>query len=171
MHGLGCAEEQGCIADIDFLCGTFGKALASVGGYIVCSKVIHDYLVNRMRTLIFTTALPPVNLQWTCFVMERLDDFAPQREHLKRISDLLRHALQSKGYACPSTSHILPMTIGESSKAILTAEELQRKGFYALPVRPPTVPEGTSRIRFSLTAAITVEEVESLINAINIQSQ
>lgn len=171
MHGLGCAEEQGCIADIDFLCGTFGKALASVGGYIVCSKVIHDYLVNRMRTLIFTTALPPVNLRWTCFVMERLDDFAPQREHLKRISDLLRHALQSKGYDCPSTSHILPMTIGESSKAILTAEELQRKGFYALPVRPPTVPEGTSRIRFSLTAAITAEEVESLINAINIQAQ
>lgn len=162
-HGLGCAEEQGCLADIDFLCGTFGKALASVGGYVVCSKEVHDYLVNKMRTLIFTTALPPVNLMWTCFVLERLDEFASLREHLKRISSLLKHALVNKGYACPSTSHILPMTLGESCDAVLQAEALQCKGFYALPVRPPTVPEGTSRIRFSLTAAITEKEVNELI--------
>lgn len=171
QHGLGCAEEQGCIADIDFLCGTFGKALASVGGYIVCSKVVRDYLVNRMRTLIFTTALPPVNLQWTQFIMERLDDFAPRREHIKRISATLRTALLQKGYDCLSTSHILPLTIGDSHEAVLTAEELQRKGFYALPVRPPTVPEGTSRIRFSLTAAITEEEISKLIKLINNKPQ
>ena len=57
QRGLGVAEEQGCLKDIDFLCGTFGKAMASVGAYVVCRKVIRDYLVNRMRTLIFTTAL------------------------------------------------------------------------------------------------------------------
>lgn len=167
LHGLGCAEEQGCIADIDFLCGTFGKALASVGGFIVCSGVIRDYLVNRMRTLIFTTALPPVNLEWSLFIMERLDGFTSRREHIRRISDTLRAALRQKGYDCPSTSHILPLTIGDSREATLTAEELQRKGFYALPVRPPTVPEGTSRIRFSLTAAITEAEIENLAKAIN----
>lgn len=161
--GLGCAEDQDCLADIDFLCGTFGKALASVGAYVVCSKLVHDYLVNKMRTLIFTTALPPVNLMWTQFVLERLSDYRPQREHLKHISILLKEALLEKGYACPSASHILPMTIGESGAAVLKAEELQRKGFYALPVRPPTVPEGTSRIRFSLTAAITEEEINHLI--------
>lgn len=162
-HGLGCAEEQGCVADIDFLCGTFGKALASVGGYIVCSQTIHDYLVNKMRTLIFTTALPPVNLMWTFFVLERLDRFHLQREKMQRISFLLKEALINKGYVCPSTSHILPMTLGDSNDAVMKAEELQRKGFYALPVRPPTVPEGTSRIRFSLTAAITEEEIRRLI--------
>lgn len=162
-HGLGCAEEQGCLDEIDFLCGTFGKALASVGGYIVCSKIVREYLINKMRTLIFTTALPPVNLMWTYFVLERLASFHKQRERLKHTSALLKSALQQKGFVCPSTSHILPMTIGDSGEAILKAEELQRKGFYALPVRPPTVPEGTSRIRFSLTAAITEEEVEALI--------
>lgn len=165
-HGLGCAEEQDCVADIDFLCGTFGKALASVGGYIVCSRTIRDYLVNKMRTLIFTTALPPVNLMWTLFVLERLDSFNTQREKLQQISSLLKAALIKKGYDCPSSSHILPMTLGDSGDTVLKAEALQRKGFYALPVRPPTVPDGTSRIRFSLTAAITEEEIRNLIEAL-----
>ena len=149
-----------------FLCGTFGKALASVGGYIVCSKTIRDYLINKMRTFIFTTALPPVNLLWTFFILEHLDSFSFRRERLKRISSLLKDALVKKGYACPSTSHILPMTIGDSGDTVLKADFLQRKGFYALPVRPPTVPEGTSRIRFSLTADITEEEIKSLIELI-----
>lgn len=165
-HGLGCAEEQDCVADIDFLCGTFGKALASVGGYIVCSRTIRDYLVNKMRTLIFTTALPPVNLMWTLFVLERLDSFNTQREKLQQISSLLKAALIKKGYDCPSSSHILPMTIGDSGETVMKAEVLQRKGFYALPVRPPTVPDGTSRIRFSLTAAITEEEIRNLIESL-----
>lgn len=165
-HGLGCAEEQGCIADIDFLCGTFGKALASVGGYIVCSQVVRDYLVNKMRTFIFTTALPPVNLMWTLFILERLDTFTHERENLKQLSLLLKEALRERGYDCPSPSHILPMTIGDSGATVLKAEDLQRKGFYALPVRPPTVPEGTSRIRFSLTAAITEDEIKNLIRTL-----
>lgn len=165
-HGLGCAEEQDCVADIDFLCGTFGKALASVGGYIVCSRTIRDYLVNKMRTLIFTTALPPVNLMWTLFVLEHLDSFNIQRQQLQQISSLLKAALMKKGYDCPSSSHILPMTLGDSGETVLKAEALQRKGFYALPVRPPTVPAGTSRIRFSLTAAITEEEIRNLIEAL-----
>ncbi|MCQ6453595.1 hypothetical protein NPN23_24200, partial [Vibrio parahaemolyticus] len=69
----------------------------------------------------------------------------------------------------PSVSHIVPMIIGASEDTILKAEELQRKGFYALPVRPPTVPDGTSRIRFSLTADITEREIDQLIKLINIR--
>ena len=156
QRGLGCAEEQDCINDIDFLVGTFGKALASAGAYIVCRKVIREYLINKMRTFIFTTALPPVTVQWTSFMLERLAGFRQRRE-----------ALRNKGYDCPSTSHIVPLITGESCVAIRKAEELQRKGFYALPVRPPTVPEGTSRIRFSLTAEIRESEMEKLINEIS----
>ena len=75
-------------------------------------------------------------------------------------------ALKEKGYTCPSDSYIVPMIVGKSSDTILKAEELQRHGFYALPVRPPTVPEGTSRIRFSLTAEIREEEIRKLIKII-----
>ena len=149
--GLGCAEEQECISDIDFLVGTFGKALASTGAYIVCRKVIREYLVNKMRTFIFTTALPPVIIQWTSFVFTRLPNFRQRREKLQLVSSKLKETLEHKGYVCPS-----------SSIAVRKAEELQRKGFYALPVRPPTVPEGTSRIRFSLTAEISEEEIVRL---------
>lgn len=164
--GLGCAEEQDCINDIDFLVGTFGKAIASAGAYVACRNVIRDYLINKMRTFIFTTALPPVNVQWTSFILERLSGFQEKRQHLLRTSRKLKEALVCKGYACPSVSHIVPMLVGDSKDAILKAEELQRKGFYALPVRPPTVPEGTSRIRFSLTADITEKEIDELINSI-----
>ena len=167
QRGLGCAEEQDCINDIDFLVGTFGKALASAGAYIVCRKVIREYLINKMRTFIFTTALPPVTVQWTSFMLERLSGFRQRREALRFLSNQLREALKNKGYDCPSTSHIVPLITGESCVAIRKAEELQRKGFYALPVRPPTVPEGTSRIRFSLTAEIRESEMEKLINEIS----
>ena len=165
--GLGCAEEQDCINDIDFLVGTFGKAIASAGAYIVCRQVIREYLINKMRTFIFTTALPPVNIQWTAWVLQHLSALQYKRTHLLRISEKLKTALTGKGYHCPSVSHIVPMIIGASEDAILQAEELQRKGFYALPVRPPTVPEGTSRIRFSLTADITEHEIDQLIALIN----
>lgn len=165
-QGLGCAEEAGCIREIDFLVGTFGKAAASAGAYIVCQRTIRKYLVNRMRTLIFTTALPPINIAWTLFIVRRLAEFRERRIHLKNISNILREALKEKGYTCPSNSYIVPMIVGKSSDTILKAEELQRHGFYALPVRPPTVPEGTSRIRFSLTAEIREEEIRKLIKII-----
>ena len=165
--GLGCAEEQDCINDIDFLVGTFGKAIASVGAYIVCRQLIREYLINKMRTFIFTTALPPINIQWTSWMLERLSALQHKRAHLLQISEKLKVALTAKGYNCPSVSHIVPMIIGASEDTILKAEELQRKGFYALPVRPPTVPDGTSRIRFSLTADITEHEIDQLIKLIN----
>lgn len=166
-HGLGVAEEQGCIRDIDFLCGTFGKTMASVGAYVVCRKVLRDFLVNRMRTLIFTTALPPVCVAWTKFVFERLDCWQEKRKHLAVISGRLQEAFRSRGYNCPSESHIVPLTVGESGNAVLKAEEFQRKGFYVLPVRPPTVPEGTSRLRFSLTASVTDEELDRLLQVLD----
>ena len=165
-HGLGCAEESGCIRDIDFLVGTFGKAAASAGAYIACCRTIREYLVNRMRTFIFTTALPPTSIAWTLFIVRKLAGMQDRRKHLASISRMLREALQAKGYDCPSVSHIVPLVVGPSADTVLRAEMLQRHGFYALPVRPPTVPEGTSRIRFSLTADIEEREIEEIIQYI-----
>ena len=89
-----------------------------------------------------------------------------RRAHLQHISRKLREAVAGQGYTCPSVSHIVPLIVGSSEDTVIKAEALQRKGFYALPVRPPTVPEGTSRIRFSLTADITEEEIDQLITLI-----
>lgn len=165
-HGLGVAEEQGCIKDIDFLCGTFGKALGSIGAYVVCRERIRNYLVNKVRPFIFTTALPPVNIAWTKFLLERLSQWDDRRQWLAEASSRLRTCIREMGCECTSESQIVPLTLGASEKAIEKAAEMQRKGFYVLPVRPPTVPEGTSRLRFSLTAAITPEEISRLIRTL-----
>lgn len=164
-NGLGVAEEQDCIQDIDLLIGTFGKALASMGAYLICSRTVREYLINRMRPLIFSTALPPAQIAWTRFLFERLPEFTSLREQLSLTSHLLANALEGKGGEA-SESHIIPYIIGDNTDCIRKAEELQRKGFYCLPVRPPTVPKGTSRIRFSLTADVTVEEIDTLIHHI-----
>ena len=163
--GLGMAEEMGCMGDIDLLVGTFGKALASMGAYVVCSSIVREYLVNRMRPLIFSTMLPPVQVAWTRFVFERLPELGGEREHLKRISRLLASALQGRGGEI-SASHIVPFIVGENEACIEVAEQLQRKGFYCLPIRQPTVPQGTARIRFSLTADVTEEEIQELLDVI-----
>lgn len=164
-NGLGIAEEQGCIGEIDLLVGTFGKALASMGAYIVCDRTIREYLINRMRPLIFSTALPPFQIAWTRFIVELLPEITPLRERLAQTSHILAEALKGKGGEV-SGSHIIPYIIGDNKDCILKAEELQRKGFYCLPVRPPTVPKGTARIRFSLTADVTIEDLQPLIQTL-----
>lgn len=98
--------------------------------------------------------------------MQRLNQFQKEREHLAKISRKVAEAIRSKGLPCPSDSHIIPYQTGESVAAVQKAEELQKKGFYVLPVRPPTVPEGTSRLRISLNAAISDETIDQLIHAL-----
>lgn len=163
QHGLGCAEEQGVTKDIDFLMGTFGKALGSEGAFVVCSRTAREYLVNRMRPFIFTTALPPVSVTWTLFVLRRLTRMEKRRKRLAALSTRLHQALHTAGMPDLSSSHILPIMVGDSADTILKAEALQRHGFYVLPVRPPTVPAGTSRLRLSLRADLTNDEMDSLI--------
>ena len=164
--GLGIAEEQNCIQDIDFLVGTFGKALNSVGAYVICNTITREYLINKMRTLIFTTALPAINLMWTHFILQKLDIFNTKRAKLCNISKLLKEALANQGYLSNSASHIIPMVVGETHQTMLKSQELREKGFYVLPIRPPTVPHGTSRLRFSLTAGITDLDIRELINSL-----
>ncbi|KYQ71760.1 8-amino-7-oxononanoate synthase [Acinetobacter pragensis] len=163
MQGLGCAEEYGVIDDIDLLAGTFGKAMASVGGYLICHPVIREYLINSMRPLIFSTAQPPICMAWTNFIFQKVLDLNPQRQHLQQLSQSLQQAVTAKGYDCPSSSHIVPVIIGESQKTVEKAQMLQAAGFYIMPVRPPTVPQHSSRLRISLTAQITQSDLHQLM--------
>lgn len=159
--GLGVAQEQACMDAIDLLVGTFGKALASVGAYVICSRLIKQYLINAMRPLIFSTALPPINVAWSYFIFNRLPNFAQQRKQLAAVSDYLRDRLSQPTI---SQSHIIPYLVGANHASVALSLQLQDKGYYALAVRPPTVPTGTARLRFSLTAAIEPAELDSLIS-------
>ena len=164
-HGLGCCEEQGCAADIDFLVGTMGKAWASLGAYVICTSALREYLVNTVRPFIFTTALPPVNIAWSRFVLGRFSsaDAAARRAHLAGIASMMHAFVDSLGQSVRSTSQIVPVITGENQRTLDIAGHLQREGFYIMGIRPPTVPAGASRLRISLTAATSREDVEALI--------
>ena len=165
-QGLGCAEQYGVLDQIDFLVGTFGKAIASVGGYIICDSIIRDYLINKMRPLIFSTALPPISMAWSDFIFNKVLSMQQQRQHLAEISQYLQQAVIGKGFSSPSSSHIIPIILGESQAAIEKARYVQQQGFYAMPVRPPTVPQNSSRLRISLTSLVQKNELEQLVECL-----
>ena len=165
-QGLGCAEQYGVLDQIDFLVGTFGKAIASVGGYIICDSIIRDYLINKMRPLIFSTALPPISMAWSDFIFNKVLNMQQQRQHLAEISQYLQQAVIAKGFSSPSSSHIIPIILGESQAAIEKARYVQQQGFYAMPVRPPTVPQNSSRLRISLTALVQKNELQQLVECL-----
>ena len=162
-NGLGVAEETETIGEIDLLVGTFGKALASMGAYVVCHEVVRKVLINRARSLIFATALPPLCIATTLHWWRLLPTLRGERTHLKALADRLRQALRARGLQTDGDSHIVPWTIGENDDALAVATTLRRHGFNASAVRPPTVPPHTARLRFSLTAALTIDQLDRLI--------
>ena len=162
-NGLGIAEQANVIADIDLLVGTFGKALASMGAYVVCDQILKECLINQMRPLIFSTALPPFNVAWTHFIFERLPQFSKERTHLEQLSAFLRQEVEHRTQIMPSQTCIVPYILGENDATLAKAKDLQEQGYYCLPIRPPTVPKDTSRIRLSLTADMTMDEVKQFV--------
>lgn len=162
-NGLGLAEENGVLKDIDFLVCTFGKALAGYGAYLICNNAIKDYLINKARTFVFSTSLPPILMQWNHFIMTLLPEMKSKRRHLLNKSRILIQALKNKGYEVPSSSHIIPIICGSAEKALVKTKIMQENSFYALVVRPPTVPQNTCRVRISLNAEIDYEDLEKLI--------
>lgn len=158
-EGQGLCEDCGTMAAIDIVIGTFGKAFASAGAYAVMDELVRDYLVNRMRTVIFTTALPPLNLSWSLFVLEKQRSMQRQRQHLQQLAARLRDALASAGIRTDGASQIIPAILGPDAVAVEKATLLRDHGILALPVRPPTVPENTARLRFSLRADLSWEEL------------
>lgn len=150
--GLGVAEALGILNETDLIVGTFGKAIGSVGAFVTGSKVLIDYLINKSRSFIFSTAIPPINVAFTKWVIEnKLDKTLAKR---KRMLNL--------GKNMGSKSHIIPVIIGDNKNTVDLCNVLFHNGYFTLPIRPPTVPVGTSRIRLSLTSDIEDNELNKL---------
>ncbi|MCI5227095.1 MAG: 8-amino-7-oxononanoate synthase [Candidatus Electrothrix sp. AX2] len=162
LNGLGLAEEQGVTKQIDLLVGTFGKAWGGQGAFVVCEETIYIYLVNTARSLIFTTALPPVNIHWLNFILPLIPTMNRERQQLHTLTQQLSHGLQEQGLATCGNSHILPIMIGNEAQTVNTAKQLQGQGFWVQAIRTPTVPRGTARLRLSLTAALQAKQLTAL---------
>jgi 8-amino-7-oxononanoate synthase len=160
--GLGLCETAGVVQQIDIITGTFGKALASTGAYAVMSSLFREYLINTMRSFIFTTALPPAILGWSLLTLKRQASMNLERKCLLQLASRLRNALIAHSLDVPGESHIVPVVTGSNALAVALAAKLRDAGFLCLPVRPPTVPEKSARIRISLRSTLEWEDLERL---------
>ncbi len=150
--GLGVSEDLGLLKDVDLLIGTFGKAIGSMGAFATGKKILIDYLINSARSFIFSTALPPVNIAFSKWIIE--NELPQTYEKRKKMLEL--------GKKFGSESHIIPVIIGSNEKTVEMCDILYKNGYFTLPIRPPTVPQGTSRIRLSLTSDIEEKDLEKL---------
>ncbi|MGV1100797.1 8-amino-7-oxononanoate synthase [Thiovibrio sp. JS02] len=153
-NGGGVIEEEGLSRKVDLAMGTFGKALGSYGAYVAASREMVEYLVNRARSFIFSTALPPAVAAASLAAVRLIQEEPNLRHELWEKIALFKEALRSGGMTADlGPSQIIPVVLGESGTALVKAERLRERGFYVTAVRPPTVPEGSARLRFSITRA------------------
>ena len=162
--GTGMAREMGFDTEIDVLIATLGKAMASCGGFIITDAETREVLVNRMRTLIFSTALPPINLLWSDFLLRRLPAMNDRRKHL---TSLVARFKTQMSPSIVTPTHILPLMAGDNRRALELAARLRENGFWTTAIRYPTVPRGAARIRISLNAALTTEDTDRFIQVWN----
>jgi glycine C-acetyltransferase/8-amino-7-oxononanoate synthase len=167
-HGVGAVgpEGRGAVADagvedeVDIVIGTLGKSLGSYGAYACCDRTMAKYLVNTARSLIFSTALPPPAVAGALAALELLVEQPERVFKLQRNARLLRQELADEGIDIQSETQILPIVIGSASAAVAASERLLERGIFAQAIRPPTVPEGTSRLRLAVMASHSAAELK-----------
>jgi 8-amino-7-oxononanoate synthase len=165
-EGRGIAAELGVQREALAIVHTCGKALASAGAFGCGWKTLQDYLINRARTFIFSTAMPPYLAGQIRSAISLAREAESERAHLRRIASALREGLAAAGlHTGTSSTHIVPILLGSNEMALHVASGLQRSGFAAKAIRPPTVPPGTARIRISLTSRITLDDIRGLVAA------
>ncbi len=157
--GRGSVAAAGLSGEIDVVVGTLGKALGSYGAYVCTSAETVDFLVNTARPFIFSTAPPPPSVAAATAALELV---SPQRvERLQTNAARFRAALAAESLdAGPSQSQIVPIEVGEAERTMELCERVLERGVFAQGIRPPTVPEGSSRLRFTVMATHRVGELE-----------
>jgi len=158
--GRGAVAAAGLEEEVDVIVGTLGKALGSYGAYACCDQATARYLVNTARTLIFSTALPPPAAAAALASLELLAEHPERVDRLRRNARVLREALAAEGVECsPSESHIVPLVVGSSSEAAAACDSALEQGVFAQAIRPPSVPQGTARLRLAVMASHTRPEL------------
>jgi 8-amino-7-oxononanoate synthase len=166
--GGGCCEHFGLDArDVPVLIGTFGKALGTFGAFVAGDDDVIELLLQRARTYIYTTALPPPVAAATRRALRIVREEPWRREILQARIAQFREGAAKRGLAVtPSTTPIQPLILGSPAAALEASSRLAAAGHRVTAIRPPTVPEGTARLRITLSAAHTAQQVESLLAAL-----
>lgn len=161
-RGLGLCEELGLLGQVDVLIGTLGKAAYSAGAFCIVPQVLKEFMINCARSFIFSTALPPANIAWSIVTIDRLLAMNSDREYLKSMARQVHERLDGT----MNDTSIVPIHIGDAAKAVAVSRQLADAGILALPIRRPTVPPGTERIRISLNAGLSRGDIDRLFNTL-----
>jgi len=162
-EGSGTAELLGVSGDVDILMGTFGKALGSFGAYAALSVELRELLINRARSFIFSTSLPPAVLGASLAAVKFVRTSAGKvlRDRLKTNADLFRSLLLEAGFQLPQgTTQIIPVLTGQAETTMHFSQLLIEQGIFAQGIRPPTVPAGACRLRCTVMATHTCQDLE-----------
>ena len=166
-RGRGTAELLGCEPLVAVSLGTLSKALGAQGGFIAASRTTIDWLVNRARAFIYTTAPAPAALGAALAALDIVETEPARRARLAERAGQLREALLAAGFDIGrSASHVVPVLLGENEAALSAAAFLAERGFHAPAVRHPTVPRGAARLRLSVSSEHSPEEIDALVAAL-----
>ncbi len=165
--GRGLCQQQGIEEAVHIRIGTLSKALGSFGGFVVGSQSLIDWLTNRARGYVFSTAMPEAVAAASRAALQIVHE-EPQRRHaLLEQAATFRQDLQAIGLSTgQSTTQIIPVILGDPQQALDAAAQLQSQGFFVPAIRPPTVPSGESLLRISLSYAHSPEQLRKLIAAL-----
>ncbi|MDG2049641.1 MAG: 8-amino-7-oxononanoate synthase [Myxococcota bacterium] len=166
-RGRGSADQQDVLADVDILMGTLGKSVGSFGAFVAGRRPLRDLLVNTARSFIFSCALAPPAAAAARAAFEIMEAEPERRVCLQANALRLREGLARHGISTdPSSTHIVPVIVGENAKAMAVCEGLLKNGFHAQGIRHPSVPEGTARLRLTPMSSHTESEIDALVEAL-----
>lgn len=167
--GRGSTEHWGVEGRIDVVMGTLGKALGTSGAFVAGSSDLREWLLNRARSFVFTTGTPPALAAATLEALRIVEAEPERRERLQHNADRLREGLDAMGFegggGAPA-GHITPLVIGDPAETLRVGRSLLDRGFHVGTIRPPAVPDGTSRLRISVSAAHGPHQIEGLLEAL-----
>ncbi|HNS14764.1 MAG TPA: 8-amino-7-oxononanoate synthase, partial [Syntrophorhabdaceae bacterium] len=167
QKGTGVEELFGLSGSMDVHMATFGKALGSFGAFVLSDEVVINFLINRARTFMYTTALPASSLASAMKALEMIEQDTTYKDRLWKNIDYMRMRLNTAGFDLKdSVGPIIPIVVGEDAKTLRMQESLMRKGLFLQGIRPPTVPEGTSRLRLTVVRGFTQEDMDYAIETI-----
>ena len=164
-NGRGTAHHFG-LTDVDVQLGTLSKALGSVGGYVAGRKELIEYLVNYSRSFIFSTALSPADIGAALEALIIVKNEPLVVKQLNENTAYMANKLQSMGIECDDETPIFPIIVGDNERALSLAYELELRGIIITAIRPPTVPVGESRLRMTVTAAHSQEQLDYVANTL-----
>jgi 8-amino-7-oxononanoate synthase len=166
-RGRGTAEAASVLQEVDILMGTLGKSIGSFGAFIVGSEKLRELLVNTARSFIFSCALAPAQVEAARAALRLIDDEPWRRDRLASNCIRLRERLAAVGIStAPSTTHIIPVVLGDNARTMAACEGLLERGYYAQGIRHPSVPKGSARLRITPMATHEEFEIDGLADAI-----